>query len=1046
MIWYVENESQTEFPKELFQHPTADYRGIPFWSWNCEITKEKIDQGLDVFQKMGFGGADIHPRVGLDTEFLSDKFHSLVAYAVEQAKKRGMCCWLYDDDRYPSGAADGLVTKDDHYRGRFLLLTEQRKQPDAGYMPDAEAFEQALASGLHPEGYFVTAYEICLEDGILQSYHRFAEIEEAVKAQSAGKRIRYAYVQLMPEGPAFGGEAYVDTMNPAAIARFLEVSHASYEAHVGEEFGKTIPAIFTDEPRIGKHVQLSYAESHEDVTIPYTEYFAEEMKRRTGIDPLDVVPEYIWQLKPGSSYRNRYLYRDVAAECFASAYMDQIAEWCGQHGIQMTGHIMGEDTLEDQVRMINDCMRCYRKMDIPGMDLLLDAQQFNTAKQVVSVARQNGKKAVVSELYGVTNWDCDFKTFKVQGDWQAALGVTLRIPHLAHMSLAGEAKRDWPGSIFWQAPWYEKFAPLEDHFARLNTVLTRGVPVVNVAVIHPVESMWMLMGPNDQTKAQRVELDAHFSELTNWLLRGGIDFDFISEALLPQQCDLQTDWKAGKLPVGKMQYQTILVPGLRTIRATTLERLERFQKQGGQVIFLGEIPELVDGIPNERAKDLAEQCVNLEHSRPAILKQLEQDRTVWIQDENRQNTEHLLHQLRQDAKDRWLFVCQADRKKQNILQAENCCICVRGTYKAEWYDTETGKIQELSVTHQNGKTYLHTAFYGEDSILIRLSECEANVEEQQSAWKTPEQHPVLELKQPVSYHLEEPNVLLLDRASWQLDEEEEQEEMDILRIDTAVRAKLDWEQRGEHMQQPYCMEERETHKLTLTYVFDSEVEADVQLALEELPRTELWLNGERVERKKNGWYLDPAIFTVKLPKLRIGKNTLTVRIFMNQKTNLEAMYLLGTFGVDLRGTNPVVTDLLPKLQIGDITRQRLPFYTGNYEMHFPIEIEQDGQYELQLPIWKAPLLGVRIDEGEEKIVAYAPHRAKLGFLSAGSHELIVRVYGNRFNVMGALHNADDYYVGFGPDSYHTTGEQWTDTYRVRPVGLLAAPQLERREQ
>ena len=67
-----------------------------------------------------------------------------------------------------------------------MLLTEQRKQPEAGYLPNAEAFEQALADGLHPEGYFVTAYEICLEDGILQSYHRFADIEEAVKAQNAG--------------------------------------------------------------------------------------------------------------------------------------------------------------------------------------------------------------------------------------------------------------------------------------------------------------------------------------------------------------------------------------------------------------------------------------------------------------------------------------------------------------------------------------------------------------------------------------------------------------------------------------------------------------------------------------------------------------------------------------------------------------------------------------------------------------------------------------------------------------------------------------------
>ena len=31
---------------------------------------------------------------------------------------------------------------------------------------------------------------------------------------------------------------------------------------------------------------------------------------------------------------------------------------------------------------------------------------------------------MLSELYGVTGWDCDFRTYKHQGDWQAALGIT----------------------------------------------------------------------------------------------------------------------------------------------------------------------------------------------------------------------------------------------------------------------------------------------------------------------------------------------------------------------------------------------------------------------------------------------------------------------------------------------------------------------------------------------------------------------------------------------------------------------------------------------
>ena len=93
---------------------------------------------------------------------------------------------------------------------------------------------------------------------------------------------------------------------------------------------------------------------------------------------------------------------------------------------------------------------------------------------------------MTSELYGVTNWDFDFRGHKLQGDWQAALGVTVRVPHLTWTSMAGEAKRDYPASISYQSPWYKEYPLVENYFARVNTALTRGVPHVKLAVIHPV--------------------------------------------------------------------------------------------------------------------------------------------------------------------------------------------------------------------------------------------------------------------------------------------------------------------------------------------------------------------------------------------------------------------------------------------------------------------------------------------------------------------------------------------------------------------------------
>lgn len=47
-----------------FQNPPVQYRGTPFWAWNCDMTEEKVTRILSDFQKMGMGGAYLHSRTG----------------------------------------------------------------------------------------------------------------------------------------------------------------------------------------------------------------------------------------------------------------------------------------------------------------------------------------------------------------------------------------------------------------------------------------------------------------------------------------------------------------------------------------------------------------------------------------------------------------------------------------------------------------------------------------------------------------------------------------------------------------------------------------------------------------------------------------------------------------------------------------------------------------------------------------------------------------------------------------------------------------------
>ena len=119
---YPKSTEKTLSP-ELFRNPGSEYRGAPFWAWNCKLDREDLLWQLEVLKEMGLGGAHMHVRTGMATPYLSDEHMALVRACVEKCRQEGMLAWLYDEDRWPSGAAGGLLTKDPKYRARHLLFT-----------------------------------------------------------------------------------------------------------------------------------------------------------------------------------------------------------------------------------------------------------------------------------------------------------------------------------------------------------------------------------------------------------------------------------------------------------------------------------------------------------------------------------------------------------------------------------------------------------------------------------------------------------------------------------------------------------------------------------------------------------------------------------------------------------------------------------------------------------------------------------------------------------------------------------------------------------
>ena len=105
-----------------------------------------------------------------------------------------------------------------------------------------------------------------------------------------------------------------------------------------------------------------------------------------------------------------------------------------------------------------------------------------------------------------------------------AIGYALQAPPLVLFSLAavGQAANELGGAG----------GPLAVYFVAIFAA-EWGKAVSRVGVIHPVESYWLHFGPNAQTSGVRNQMEDNFRNLTEWLLNGSIDFDFISESLLP---------------------------------------------------------------------------------------------------------------------------------------------------------------------------------------------------------------------------------------------------------------------------------------------------------------------------------------------------------------------------------------------------------------------------------------------------------------------------------------------------------------------------------
>lgn len=1036
---------------ERFLRPSNAFRGKPLWSWNGKLDRERLLEQIHAFREMGFGGFYMHSRVGLQTEYLGDEWMELTRVCAEEAKRLDMEAWLYDEDRWPSGTAGGMATQESRYRLKFIRA-------------DIEAMN-AFCWTEHTVAAFY-----CRLDGV-----NICDCKQLLRASSPqlppaeGGVVLAFRTTEMSSASFYNGSTYLDTLNREATEHFLALTHEKYKHSCGDLFGGSIQGIFTDEPHRGSLLDgFGLSNPDKERHVPWTCDLFERFRDAFGYDLLPRLPELFFRLNGQVISQVKWHYVELLQRMFLESFAEPVQRWCKQHGLRLTGHVLHEDSLTAQTAMSGSVMRYYEYMDEPGIDVLTEGNRcYWIAKQLASVARQLDKRWLFSELYGATGWQLSFEGHKAVGNWQALFGINARSHHLAWHTMEGEAKRDFPGTIGPQCAWWREYEPVETYFSRIGAAMSEGTPVCDVLALNPVESVWsqvycgwssMLATASPEVAA----IERSYQELFHWLTGNQIDFDYGDEHLLAKYGSIEADaWDVPVLRIGAASYRVVIVAGMLTIRMSTLSLLHDFLDAGGQVILAGSPPAYVDALPSPANDRFLERATQAEWREASVIDACVPSLRIRAQalataaDEP---VRDLFCHIRQVEDGHIVLFLNVDRDRW--LHNMRLRVKLRGA--VEQWDALTGQRTRIAAAATADGLEITADFppSGERLYYIREQADEA-------VPLQPVHEEVLEGQWtgPFPYRLSEPNVCVLDRAAYRIDGGEWQAEMELLRVDRVLRDHYRVEWRSNKMVQPWYAR---THglwpyqplgQIALQFRFLIEPGEVLlydngalwHLAMEHSANFTIFVNDQPLmNRPAEAAWVDPCfeLLPVPLAMLREGDNRIVLEMTFHERTDLEAIYLLGPFGVMTEGAEKRINSLQQRLAIGDMTRQGLPFYGGM--VAFQLETDEmrvadgdlspDDVHLLRLPAIDGACAKVVSVNGAARPMPWTPYEADITAEVRAGSGLELQLFLTRRNTFGPLHMVPARSNAYSPEHFHTSGERYTDGYVLWPAGIPEPPQ------
>ncbi len=526
----------------MWKNPGNTFSPIPFWFWNDTLDRDELVRQLDDFHKKGVDGFVIHPRLGMETPYLSDEYLDLVETCVKEAERRHMMVVLYDEGMYPSGSAHGrVVAEDRRYAARALIAVKTGEtSPDAEILYrffvklDGEGNLDAVSLDQPKGDDTYVSYDFVLD-------YTNGKIRGLLPDEDDGQ----------PNAPAAA-----DILNPGAVELFTKFTHDVYYERLSGHFGKTVIGFFTDEPSVtGRGAKMNGKISW---TYDLLEDFFE-----CGGDFIDLAA-LLFPTKDKKLARNASrTYKKTINHRLAGAYYQTLSDWCRGHNVALMGH-PAESA---------DC-DTLRKLDVPGQDLVwrmvteetaLTSPDSVMAKLAADAARHIGASRNSNEVFGVCGeagnpWNFTPDNMMWYLNFLFARGCNMIIPHAFYYSVktplqSNERPPDvGPNNIWWKD--YKKIAMYIKRLSWLNTT----------AVNHPDAAV---LCSAEHVPVKPVEP----------LYKKGYTFNYLSIDDLMERVRVVDD----TIRIDQYNYKVLLVDSRLPIDAEIVGKIGRCLVQGGEM-------------------------------------------------------------------------------------------------------------------------------------------------------------------------------------------------------------------------------------------------------------------------------------------------------------------------------------------------------------------------------------------------------------------------------------------------------------------------------